>query len=70
MDKPIGSTTALVGDACDDVYDIYCDLSEALWHIENENSVMGLWHAKLLFGHWGRHAIDLKAYLHKKIHDW
>jgi len=59
-----------LSDAQDDIYDIYLDLNKTLWHIENGNPQIGLWYAKLLVGHWGRHAIDLKSYLHKQIHDW
>ena len=59
-----------VSDATDDILDIYCDLNESLWYCENGNPELLLWSAKLLFGHWGRHAINLKSYLHKLIHEW
>lgn len=67
---PVDKAEIYVDDAADDVYDIYRDLNEALWYFEKGYYELGLWSAKLLFGHWGRHAINLKSYLHKKAHDW
>lgn len=67
---PINDVEIEVNDASDDIYDIYHDLNEALWYFDKGNSELGLWSAKHLFGHWGRHAINLKSYLHKHIHEW
>lgn len=67
---PVDSAQIEVNDAIDDVCDIYCDLNQSLWYIENGEPSLCLWSAKLLFGHWGRHAINLKSYLHKHIHEW
>ena len=66
-DEPIGAITADVSDGLDDLLDIYHDLSEALWHIDNDDTALGLFEAKTLFFHWGRHAINLKSYLHQLV---
>ena len=67
----VGDMQALmVGDALDDLQDIYTDLNIALKYFEMGVWKNMFWHARLMFGHWGRHAIDLKSYLHNKIHDW
>ncbi|MEM8771512.1 MAG: DUF5063 domain-containing protein [Pseudomonadota bacterium] len=67
----VGDMKALtVGDALDDLVDIYIDLNTALAYFENGVWKNMFWHARLMFGHWGRHAIDLKSYLHQKLHGW
>ncbi len=70
IEEPLGQAHATLGDAADDIYDIYQDLGDSRWYIENGQVELGLWNAKLLFGHWARHAIDLKGYLHRRIYDW
>jgi uncharacterized protein DUF5063 len=67
---PVDDARIEVNDACDDVYDIYHDLNESLWYFENGEPALFIWTAKTLFMHWGRHAINIKSYLHKKTHDW
>ena len=69
IDEPIGEISVTVGDAIDDLLDIYQDLAETLWHIENDAPDLGLFQAKTLFFHWGRHALDLKSYLHQLIYE-
>jgi len=61
----IGETNWLIGDAIDDLADIFGDLQEVLWYYENNYSNDALWH--LSFGyrsHWGYHAENLLWYLH------
>ncbi len=60
----------MINDALDDLCDIHRDLNDTLWHFERGDIATGLWYAKLMFGHWGRHLIDLKSYLHKQLMDW
>lgn len=64
------SNEILTGDAIDDLADIYTDLSEALRLKETCDPKAGIWYAKLMFGHWGAHAIELKRYIHQKLHEW
>ena len=66
---PMDDAKIEVNDASYDVYDIYCDLNDSLWYFDNDEYELGLWSAKLLFGHWGRHAINLKSYLHKQLYE-
>ena len=67
----IGKEEALgVSDAVDDLADIYADLNVALMYYDKGISKNLFWYAKLMFGHWGAHAIELKRYLHKRLHDW
>ena len=59
-----------VADAVDDIIDIWLDLNRSIWHIREDDPANGAWYAKLMFNHWGEHAINLKRYLHKRIYDW
>jgi len=60
--RELGQET--VGDAIDDLMDIYQDLHESLWHFDRGDSENGIWYAKIMFGHWGKHALELKRHLH------
>lgn len=67
----IGEMGALeVSDAINDLHDIYADLNIALKYFEKGIWKNMFWYARMMFGHWGRHAINLKSYLHKNLHDW
>jgi hypothetical protein len=57
-----------VGDAIDDLAEIHADLNGAAWHIEQGVPANAAFYAKLLFGHWGAHALNLKRYVHARLH--
>lgn len=59
-----------VAAAIDDVMDIWLDLNRAVWHLREDDPANGAWYAKLMFCHWGEHAINLKRCLHQQIYDW
>lgn len=67
--EAVGCCSVSVGDAIDDIADIYLDLAGALWYFDNGDPALCLWQAKLLFFHWGRHAICLKSFLHEQLHE-
>jgi hypothetical protein len=60
----------LVADGIDDIADIAADLADAAWRWEHVGEANAIWHLKLLHGHWGRHLLDLRSYLHAKLHGW
>ena len=62
--------TTYAGDAIDDLLDIYLDINHAAWQFSQEIPENGAWYAKLMFNHWGLHAINLKRYLHYRLYDW
>ena len=69
LDK-IKKAKAMVGDAIDDLADIYRDLGKFLWLWENVGHQQACWQVKFLFhAHWGRHAINLRSYLHAQLHE-
>jgi len=70
-ENAVGREEALgISDAVDDLVEIHADLNEALVYFDKGVPNNMFWHAKLMFGHWGTHAIELKRYLHKRLHDW
>jgi hypothetical protein len=61
-------TSAMVGNAIDDLTDISGDLREVLWRYETLGADDALWHFHFLFLiHWGQHARELSLYLHALI---
>lgn len=61
-------TSAIVGDAIDDLTDISRDLREVLWRYETLGAEDALWHFHFLFLiHWGQHARELSLYLHALV---
>lgn len=62
----IGSVKCDVGDAVDDVLDIYKDLRESVWCYDNIGAKEGInYLVSSYFYHWGRHLRDLQLYLHE-----
>jgi hypothetical protein len=53
----------VLGDICDDLFDIYKDLKEGLAVFSEGDEPLAVWHWGSTFGiHWGRHAVSaLKA---------
>ena len=61
----VGDTQISIGDALDDLVDIWADLSEVSWRLENTSIEDALFHFQLGYrSHWGRHARDLQLYIH------
>lgn len=60
-----GSGASFVGDAIDDLADIWSDLEQVLWRFDNASPDDGHWHFRFLFEiHWGMHLRQLAVYLH------
>jgi len=63
----INETKILVGNAHDDVADIYGDLKEVLWRWENNSEADALWCFQDSFGfHWEYHLRHLQNYLYER----
>jgi hypothetical protein len=62
--------TQLMGDALDDVADIAADMAEAAWRWDHLGEADAAWYLHLMHGHWGRHLLNLRSYLHALIHEW
>jgi hypothetical protein len=70
MDPRIEKLETSIGDAADDVYDIYTDLKEFLWLFENINKNDAYWHYIFSFNsHWGSHLRNLQLYIHISLRD-
>jgi hypothetical protein len=52
----LDSDSVVVGDLVDDFLDIYCDLKGGLEAYDRGEHALAVWHWRLMFGHWGRHA--------------
>ncbi len=60
LDQRIG-----LADAIDDLADIAKDLTEVLWHIENNTASNAVWEFRFGYQtHWGTHLHRLRGYLH------
>lgn len=58
-----GGTGTLVGDAIDDLADIYTDLKAAAWTWDEVSAEDGRWELHFGFeGHWGWHLRDVQSY--------
>jgi len=63
-------SAVMVGDAIDDLADIYKDLSGVAWLLENGNDADALWQFRFDFqSHWGRHLLNLRSYLHWRLYE-
>ncbi|MCZ8374461.1 MAG: DUF5063 domain-containing protein [Beijerinckiaceae bacterium] len=57
-----------IGDAVDDLADIYADLHAVVWRWKNTSKEDAIWHFRFTFQtHWGRHLIDLRSHLHYRM---
>ncbi|MGF1594498.1 MAG: DUF5063 domain-containing protein [Kiloniellaceae bacterium] len=64
------SDDVMVGDAIDDLADIYSELRGVMWLLENSSQSDAVWHFRFGYRtHWGRHLLDLRSYLHWKLHE-
>lgn len=66
----ICETGIMVGDAIDDIADIYGELKETLWRWDNNSEADGLWyfHDFYIF-HWQYHLRNLQLYLLARAND-
>jgi hypothetical protein len=65
----IGEAEIGVGDAIDDIVDIYIDLCEVQWRWENTSIDDALWHYNNSYkAHWGEHLRDLQRYVYHLQH--
>lgn len=56
--------TPVVGDAIDDLADIYCDLANVVWYADNVSLNTAIWHFRFLYqNHWGQHLHSVRRYL-------
>lgn len=69
--RSIADTELACGHAIDDLGDIAGDLSEVLWRFEHTSDDDALWHFRWGYeNHWGKHASDLRWYLHALEFDY
>ncbi len=55
----------VMGDIADDLADIYKDLKDGLWYINNGSELDAVYYWKFTFGiHWGKHATGALSALH------
>ncbi|HXI86833.1 MAG TPA: DUF5063 domain-containing protein [Parvularculaceae bacterium] len=66
-DEELIASDATIGDAIDDLADIYVDLRRVLFSVDRGDPANGLWYAKIMFFHWGEHAQELKSYVDYQI---
>lgn len=60
----------MVGDAIDDLTDIYGELRGVTWLCENASPEDALWHFRFGYqSHWGRHLLNLRSYLHSRLYE-
>lgn len=55
---------ALLGDAIDDLADIALEMMEVEWRWLNNGPSDAAWYIHTSYGHWARHLIDLRSYVH------
>lgn len=61
----VPSEEPVTGDVIDDLSDIYIDLKNGLWYLENESEVDAVFQWRFsLSVHWGRHALGSMYALH------
>jgi hypothetical protein len=67
IEDNISKTDIIVGDAIDDLIDIYKELSEVRWRWENTSIADALWHYDYMYrSHWGLHLRNLQLYVFNK----
>lgn len=61
-----------IGDAIDDLADIYCDLADIIWYADNVSLNEAIWHFRFLCQtHWGPHMHSVRRYMAtSKIAAW
>lgn len=65
---PVGQGVFDVGDAIDDILDIYVDIKNVVLRLEKNSLEDGLWEFFSLYEmHWGTHAKCLSKFLHLKL---
>ena len=64
----IEQVSIMVGDAIDDIVDIYNELSKVLWSLENTSEDDAFWHYEYSYqSHWGTHLRNLQLYVFSKM---
>jgi lipopolysaccharide biosynthesis regulator YciM len=67
IEEKISETYIIVGDAIDDLVDIYKELSGVRWRWENTSIADALWHYDHMYrSHWGSHLRNLQLYVFNK----
>ena len=60
----------MVGDAIDDLADLYAELRGVDWLSTNSGQADAVWSFCSGYRtHWGRHLLNLRSYLHWKLHE-
>lgn len=68
--RPGHQPEASIANARDDVFDIYKELKEALHYADKGGKTAGVGHFLWSFEtHWGRHHVNLRSYIHGKLHE-
>ena len=67
IEDKISKTGIIVGDAIDDLVDIYKELFEVSWRWQNTSIADALWHYDYMYrSHWGLHLRNLQLYVFNK----
>ena len=68
--EEIAEAEIIVGDAIDDISDLYRDLKKIKWKFENTSQMDALWNFQYGYNtHWGWHLRDLQWYVFNLISD-
>jgi len=69
LTEKLEKTNVFLGDAIDDILDIYCELKHVKWSFENTSVDDGLWLFQFLYqSHWGQHLRSLQLYLYMELY--
>ena len=67
IEDKVAETDTIVGDAIDDLVDIYKEISEVRWRWENTSIEDALFHYDTMYkSHWGCHLRNLQLYVFSK----
>jgi hypothetical protein len=68
--EEIADAEIIVGDAIDDICDLYIDMKRIKWRFENTSQMDALWNFQFGYNsHWGWHLRDLQWYVFNLISD-
>ncbi|MBI2519295.1 MAG: DUF5063 domain-containing protein [Bdellovibrio sp.] len=67
IEENLSKTDIIVGDAIDDILDIYREMKEIQWRLKNTSANDALWCFENHYNiHWGTHLRNLQRYVHYK----
>jgi hypothetical protein len=64
----VDATEVTLADAYDDIADIACELQAVIWYWQNTTVIDAVWCFRFGYqSHWGRHLMNLRSYLHRRL---